>query len=230
MKKTLVILCLIFLAGAAQASAQTTGSISNQVDQLKDKVASKVAQLKLVEKRGVIGQVVKVGNDSFSVEDINGHQVNITVDELTDYTSDENSSFGFSDIKKGTELSLLGLYNKDSEKILARFVNETAIPLFLHGVVIEKDTKNSTLTLNLRDGTTYIVDDENITKDFLYSNNDLQSAVFSKLPIMVNAIVIGFPNPKEKNRITAGRIILFPDSPKDPAIPVTKSEVSPTSP
>jgi hypothetical protein len=228
MKKIFITIFGVLLVIPSFASAQTTNPINDQVDQLKDKVASKVAQLNLVEKKGVIGKVTKVGANSFQLEDINGNLVNVTVDELTDYTSDENSSFNFSDVKKDEELWVLGLHNKDSGKILARFINETAIPLFLRGVIIEKDTKNFTVTINSPDKTTYIVDIENITRTLSYDKNDIVEEGFTKIPTMVNAIVVGFENPKEKNRITAGRIITFPDSPKDPDIELTKSEVEPT--
>jgi hypothetical protein len=94
---------------------------------------------------------------------------------------------------------------------------------------VSKDDKDSTLTLNTADGTSYLVDDENVTKDLLYSKNNLENTSFSKLPTDVNALVIGFESPKEKNRITASRIIVFPDTPRDPQIPITKTETSPTS-
>ena len=50
---------------------------------------------------------------------------------------------------------------------------------------------------------------------------------------MQNGIVIGFLDPKENNRLTASRIITFPDLPANPNIPVaidndTKSTPTPT--
>lgn len=225
MKKVILFLFVLSLLLPNLSFAQTPSGVDQQINELKDKVASKVAQLKLVEKKGVIGKVTDVTNTQITINDINGNPIGIDVDELTDFSSSDNSSFDISDIKKGMEISILGLYNKDSERLLARFVDETTIPVFLQGVITQKDSANYTVTLSTQDGTTYLVDIENVTKTLEYTNGDLSESGFSKLSNMVNAIVVGFPNSKEKNRITAGRIITFPDSPKDPKVSVI--QVSP---
>ena len=74
MKRILIILllCLIFLPSITLAQTKTPTQkvptsdeiekISDKVDELKDKVASRVAQLKLVEKRGIVGVVESVSD------------------------------------------------------------------------------------------------------------------------------------------------------------------------
>ncbi len=229
MRKIIISALIIYLLLPGAAFAQTKLSVNSEIDQLKDKVASKVAQLNLVQKRGVIGKVVEISPSAFTLEDINGNQIDINVDELTTYTSDAKNSFEFSDIKKDSQLSILGLYNKDSRKILARYVDESAIPLFLRGVITDKDAKNFTVNFLAKDGTSYIVDIEDVTKTLLYDDHALTDAGFSKIPTDVNAIVVGFENPKEKGHITAGRFIVFPGTPKDPTIQIVKEEISPTT-
>ena len=226
MRKVILFLLMISIALPNLSFAQTPSGVDQQINDLKNKVASKVAQLKLVEKRGVIGKVTDVTNTQITISDINENPIEIDVDELTDFSSSNISSFDISDIKKGMEISVLGLYNKDSERLLARFVDETTIPVFLQGVITQKDSANYTVTLSTQGGTAYLVDIENVTKTLEYTNGDLSESGFSKLPNMVNAIVVGFPNSKEKDRITAGRIITFPDSPKDPKVPIIQASPS----
>lgn len=205
-----------------------TDSTNQKIDQIKDKVTSKVAKLKLVEKRAVVGTVDSVSGNQLRLNDLNDKTRIIDVDELTKYSSEEDNNFDLSSIKKGTKISVIGLYNKDSERLLARFVNEISIPVFLNGVISGKDDKEYTLNLSTDDGKEYIIDVEDITKSFSFSEGDLKSSGFSKLNAMQNAIVIGYPDPKKSDRITASRIIVFPNVPKNPRIDVEIKEPTET--
>ena len=200
--------------------------INERVGQLKDKVASRVAQLKLVEKRGIMGIVENVTDTQITVNDLNNKTRLVDVDEFTKFSSSGKDSFGISDIKKGSKISALGLYNKESQRLLARFVNETAIPLFLNGVISGKDDDSFTITLSTEDGTNYIVDVEKVTKIFAYQEGELEVLGFTKIKKLENAIILGFADPKEKDRLAATQIITFPNLPKNPNIPII--EISPS--
>ncbi len=206
--------------------------ITNKVDALKNKVASRVAELNLVERRGIMGIVEDSSDTQITIIDLNNKTRIIDVDELTKFSSEDDDSFGISDIKKGSKISALGLYNKESQRLLARFVNEKNLPLFLHGIISEVDEDKFTVTLLTEEGKEYLVDVENITKTFSYDDGELESSGFSKIEKMQNSIVIGFLDPKENNRLTASRIITFPDLPKNPRIQIidndTKSTPTPT--
>jgi len=240
MEKLFFIIFIVFLLMPSYSFGQTTAptnkiptsdendKISNQIDELKNKVASRVAQLKLVEKRGIIGVVQSATDTRITINDLKDKTRIIDVDELTKFSSNDNVSYGISDIKKGAKISVLGLYNKESERILARFINEVTIPLSIQGVITKKDSENFTLTLAIEDGTTYLIDIERVTKSFAYNNGDLETVGFTKIDTMKNAVVLGYPDPKEKNRITVSKIIIFPDTPKNPKIPIIEEDPSPT--
>lgn len=240
MKRLFLISLFVFLFLPSFSFAQTgttknkvptsdqNDKINTQIDDLKNRVASRVAELKLVEKRGIIGVVQSATDTQITINDLKDKTRIIDVDELTKFSSSNNNSYGISDIKKGSKISVLGLYNKESERILARFINEITIPLFIQGVITKKDSANFTLTLAVEDGTTYLVDIERITKSFAYNNGDLETVGFTKIDTMKNAVIIAYPDPKEKNRITASKIIVFPDAPKNPKVPIIEDESSPT--
>src|SRR3989344_7962603 len=108
-----------------------SGLTQQQINALTNKIASRVAQLKLVEKRGVIGKVTDVSNTQITLSDMSGNTRFVDVDEFTKFKSD-SKSFGISDIEKGQKIGALGLYNKQSRRILARFVEVLQIPDFIH--------------------------------------------------------------------------------------------------
>jgi hypothetical protein len=190
MKKLFLILTLLILLNPSITIGQTTDSDENsedptpttkdKVDQIKDKVTDKVEKLNLVEKRGIVGSVESVSDNLVKINDINDKVRIIEVDELTKYSS-ESTSFGFSDIEPGLKISAIGIYNKDSEKLLARFVNEITIPVFISGVITEKNEKDFTVVLSTEDEKKYSIDIENVTKTFLLSDEELTKAGFSDL-------------------------------------------------
>src|SRR3990167_5640769 len=108
-----------FISVAKAASLTPTPDDKAQAikEQLITNIASRVAQLKLVEKRGIIGTVTNVTNTQITLSDIQNNTRFIDVDELTKFTSAKSKeTFGISDITKGTTLGILGLYNKDSRR------------------------------------------------------------------------------------------------------------------
>ena len=232
---TLILFFLIPNLTLAQTPAQNdeteTGS-SNTINQIKEKVTDKVEKLNLVEKRGIVGVVESVNNDQIRLNDLNDKIRIIEVDELTKYSSDETNAFDLTDIEKGVNISAIGLYNKDSGKLLARFLNEISIPVFLNGVISEKNDDDFTITLVTEDEKNYTVDVENITKSFAFEDEGLAQSGFSNLKILQNAIITGYPDPEDENKITATRIIIFPEIPQNPRInveiPESTDEVTPT--
>lgn len=241
MIRILVITLIIFTLSVPNTYGQTKApaknaiptsdeieKISDKVDALKDKVASRVAELNLIERRGIIGVVEDASDTQITVTDLNNKTRIIDVDELTKFSSEDDNSFGISDIEKGSRISALGLYNKESHRLLARFVNEKNIPLFLHGIISKTNEEEFTVTLLTEDGKEYLVDVEKITKSFSYNDGELETSGFSKIELMQNSIVIGFLDPKENNRLTASRIITFPDLPKNPRIQVVDNETKST--
>lgn len=235
MKKiTFSILLILFLFSPSISLAQTTtpedkkptptSKFDSKIDILKNKVASKVAELNLVEKRGFIGTVESTGKNTITLTDLNGNTRIIDTDELTKFSSETNDDFDLSNIKKGSKIGVAGLYNKESRRLLARFVNEISIPLFLQGVLSEKDEKNFTVKITTEENKTYIVDVENITKIFEFNDGNLESTGFSDMEDMQNALIIGYPDKNEDGRVTASKIVVFPDIPKNPRIKVSATE------
>ena len=84
------IISMFILLFANIAHSQTpTQSIK---EQLITNIASRVAQLKLVEKRGIIGTVTNVTNTQITLSDIQNNTRFIDVDELTKFTSAKAST------------------------------------------------------------------------------------------------------------------------------------------
>jgi hypothetical protein len=215
----------------------TTKNLSDQINDLKERIASRVAQLNLVEKRGIVATVSEVSGARITVSDIHGETRFIDVDEITKFSSPSaKSTFGISDLKPGSVISVLGNYNKQSRRILARFIGTFTIPTYLTGHVVTIDRDAFTFTIASEGKKSTIIDVENITKTSSYTDEDeITRSGFSKLTIGDRIAVMGFANRTEKNRLTANRILIFPEIPKNPNIdasiqptPTPTGAVSPT--
>ena len=198
------------------------------INDLKDRIASRVAELKLVEKRGLIGIVTDVSDTQISISDLQNNTRFIDVDELTKFSSPSaKGSFGISDVTKGSKIGVLGLYNKQSRRTLARFVDVLSLPKSVNGVISSKDEENFTLTVASENSRKTTVDIEKVTKTFSYTKEGgLIKSGFSKIKGNEHVIIVGFQDIKDKNKIIASRILVFPEIPKDPRIIIADPALS----
>lgn len=191
----------------------------NRIQKIKDMVASRVAELKLVEKRGILGTVKEVSTSQVTVRDNKGEQRIIDIDELTKFQGktsskdDDDESFGISDIKVGNEVAFVGLYNKQTDRLLARIVLlPKSIPFYMDGVISDMDTKEYTFTIS-NDDEKRVVDFEKSTTAKLYTKADgIKKSGFTTLEEGQRAIVVGFEDDENKH-IIATRILHFSDVP-----------------
>ncbi len=231
----LISITLAFFPSVSQAVSPTpspkptsesvTEKLSDQINNLKEKIASKVATLKLVEKRGTIGVIKEISNSQITIIDLQNDSRVIDVDEITKFTSGSSKDFGMSDLKKEMHISAIGLYNKDSEKLLARFIDVVSPPLVIAGVVAEKDKDNFTLTVALEEGKSYVVDIENITKTLSVIDTDSEKSGFTQIEVGNRVYIVGYLDKKEKNRMVASRILVFASLPKNPKIVIAPAAV-----
>src|SRR5579859_2417101 len=89
-------------AVTAATPTATVSQSEEQINNLKERIASRVAQLNLVEKKGIIGTVSDVSETQLTITDMKGDNRIVDVDELTKFSSPSaKSTFGISDITKG---------------------------------------------------------------------------------------------------------------------------------
>jgi len=219
------------------ADKEKTDSLTEQISELKEKIASRVAQLKLVDKRGIIGIVSDVSDTQVTLKSADGTLRYVDVDEITKFSSpSEKESFGISDIAKGSKVSAIGLYNKQSKRILARFVEVMNMPIILNGTIAEVNGTDFTVRIITEDQKDLLVDIEKVTKTSSYTKADGVTKIgFTKLETGTHALVVGFPDKKERNRVVATRILIFPDLPPNPKIVIpdkllnSSDEVTPST-
>lgn len=218
MKKVSIILLFLTLFLFAKTAFAQSNPIENTIDDLKNRVASRVAELNLVEKRGTVGRVTDVSGNEITLSDVHGNTRFIDVDELTKFSS-EDEDFGISDIENGDELGITGLYNKDSRRILARFVNAISLHELIVGAVSEIDAENFSITVISEEKKNFTVDVETLTRTFSYEEGELVKSGFSRIKLSENVVIFAFSDTNDENRFTASKLFHFPGIPPNPNIP-----------
>lgn len=234
MKQTalLFITTVFFLGATLPAQAATvapTGDVklNSQINQLKEKIASRVSELNLVEKRGMIGVIEEVEANQVTLLDVAGKKRFVDVDELTKFSSNTGgASFGLSDLKKGVKISVIGVYNKQSRHLLARFIRISIDPTVIAGTITALDSKNFVATIATDDEKTQKVDVSTITKIYTYQGEGLAKSGFSQLKVGERVIVTGFADKQDPTLLAASRLITFPGLPKDPNIVIEQPAAS----
>lgn len=229
----LMILSVSAFAAATPTPTATVSQSEQQIDNLKDRIASRVAQLNLVEKKSFIGKVNDVSETQLTITDLSSNNQIIDVDELTKFSApNSKSTFGISDITKGQTVGIIGLYNKDSHRLLARWVDVMDLPLVFSGGILTIDKDAYTFTLATLNNQSVSIDVENITKTSVYTKTGGSvKAGFSKLAVGQRVMVVGFTDSKNKNLIVASRILLFPDLPVNPKITlINPTDIAPITP
>jgi hypothetical protein len=207
-------------------------SLVDEISNLKDRIASRVAQLNLVDKRGIIGVVEDTTSTQITLNDFANNTRYVDVDEITKFSSPSASaSFGISDLTKGTLVSVLGLYNKESRRINARFVTVDSFPTTITGQVISINTTDGTFLVASENNKQTTVDVQPVTKTSSYTKDGgTEKSGFSKMTVGQRVYVSGYQDKKDKLKLISTRIILFPDLPKNPkiVIPTAQLEIKDT--
>ena len=215
----------------AQSSASSSASASPTTppneQAILNKIKKEVSQMNLVEKRGIMGTIVSIGSTSITINDLQNNTRFIDADEITKFYGINGNAIGISDLPKGAVITALGLWNKDSERLLARYINVYQMPDYVSGEVTSIDHVNGTFMIMEEDNKPQKVDVENFTKTYSFTpNSGLSSSGFSKLNVNDRVIIFGYPYKTQPSMVEASRILQFPSASKDPAISLS---VSPTA-
>lgn len=217
------ILYLVFSVLRSYAAPTPTASSSAQ--ELLNNLQDYLSKHPITEKRGILGKATDTSDTQIAISDVNRNIRFVDVDELTKFISSSSSSFGISDIKKGDTLGIVGLYNKESQRILARAIYEEEISSMIHGNIAQVDSQNFVVNVATDDNDQFQVSVERTTRTLSYdsvSQNLIRSG-FSRLKAGEKIFVRGTPDSKNDKLVSADTIIVFPD-----ILKAVKPEISPS--
>lgn len=213
---TIVCLSLFLVSGssvwavAATPSATPTSEKTKQIEDLKERLATKVAELQQTQKRAITGVVKSTSLSTITVETKN-KDVKIELTEtitVAQVLARKRTKLTTDDIDEGDRVTVFGDFDATLDILKATVIfiqGET--PSYLRGTVTAVSAKDFTITLVTAQQQSYSIDFEKTTKMSRWDpTKGLAKAGFSTVAVGDTIHVVGSKVPKQQNRISAARI------------------------
>jgi len=191
-----------------------TSSATNQkIEDLKERLATKVAELQQSQRQAIYGTVKTVSISTLTVEtEKKDIKIELTDDlKVFQNLKGKRTELKGEDIAKGDVVTMFGNYDTAIEVLKAKviFIQSQTDVQFVIGTIKETSKKDYTITVEQKNGKSMLIDFETTTKTSVWNNNAVEKGGFSKLIVGDMVMIAGTPVPKKENRISALRITTF---------------------
>lgn len=191
-------------------------SRNQQIKELKEKIATKVAELKILAPKVLLGEI-KTLSDQKIIITVQETDVNIELSDDTSfsYVSEDGNKkdIKVGQLKVGQKIIVWGTFNKEAQTMTATGVVARDLAKVLTGQIASIDKKNYQFTVSDKSGVLpYTFDINPPTKiNILGDDNKLTKIGFSKLAVGQTVYIYGFVGEKTDNKtlLSAKRIIVL---------------------
>lgn len=224
-----LLLCLFPIMRVwAQTATPSAQKSSVKVDDLMDRLATRVAQLSKTQKKAITGTVNTVSISSFTLETATKNYKIELPDTLKVFQmiKGKRTELSQEDIAKGDIVTAFGGYDETIDTLRASVVwIEPAKPLFkLVGIVDAVDKTDYSFTVKTLEKQTITIDFETSSKLSIFDGTEIGKGGFSKIVPKTYVLIAASSVPNKTNRYSATRILLLQS-----AIPTTTKIPAATS-
>lgn len=213
----LILLIPLMLFPAMAQTPTAEGTVAGQtqkskIDDLKERVATKVAQMRTQVYKAVVGEIKSVDKDSFVLNTPRGEKKILVTEDTKIFriTRGKRTAASLTSLKAGERAAVVGSADPQGE-FVAKIVLVKTLARNVNGVIEKIDKENFAITVkNERKGASYVIDIETTTKIRIWEKGEgLKTSGFSKLKVGDRVHVNGTKG-SEENRISALRILVLP--------------------
>ncbi|MEK7577206.1 MAG: hypothetical protein AAB492_01130 [Patescibacteria group bacterium] len=200
------------MAATHSPNPTITQASQKSLEDLKERLATKVAELRNVVTRAISGTVFSVSVSSGVIETTAKNYKVEFEDELSvaQILNGKRTELSLEDIEKGDLVTVFGSYDGTLELLKAKFVFIESKKVYTRviGTITNIDKEAFAITILTQDGKTMTSDIEKTTKAFSWSTTDgIVKSGFSKMIIADTVHVIGTLDPKKDTNVSAIRIL-----------------------
>lgn len=211
-----ILIVILLLNASYPVLGQTATSAPDlEIQTLKEKIATKVAELRRHSNRAVSGWVTVVTDSELRIKTEKGEEYTIKLDPtLTKYyqiRGGEQREIKIADIKKDNYIIVSGVINEKTVSANFIFVDEAF--LVLSGKVTEADRQNYSLKVSTTDRDIYTLEIETTTKQKIINIKTLaiEGGGFSKIKEGDTVhFVIKKSGEENNNRYSPTKILIIP--------------------
>jgi len=224
-------------AGKSTVTLTPTTDKAKQIEDLKERLATKVAQLRQTQPRAVTGIVKSITVSTATIEtDTKDLKLELTDDiKVIQYLKGVRTKLSLDSLAKGDRVVIFGEYDTTLDLWQAKLILiYTQTGERVSGTITNVDKVGYTLTLATSEKREYVIDIEKNSKTNSWDKvNGITKSGFSKLTVGDTIHVLGVAVPKKENRLSAVRILDLGNLTGAPTPLPTATEtpkISPTAP
>lgn len=195
------------------ASPTPAASIDeSKIQELKDKLATKVAELRENQTRGFLGEIASLNKTSFTLVTSDKEiKVRLSEDTLvSDLTGTKKTDKQIKDLKNLQTAGVIGLYDDQENILSAKIIMLQNMHKIYVGVVALVDKDNGTFTLNLVNGSSQALDYEKNTKADEFVKDELKKSGLSRITAGDQLLVWGVTSEDDNQKVSSVKILRLP--------------------
>ena len=182
-----------------------------QINDLKDRLATKVAELRQLQRKAIFGTVKAVSTSTATIETkTKDVKIELTDDiKIAQIIKGTRTKLTADNLDKGDQVAVFGEFDATLDLLKAKVIFIQAAPTQrIAGMVTDTSKADFTLTVKTPEGKNYIVDIETVTKIAVWTaDKGITKGGFSKITVGDTVHVAGSLVPKKDNRMSASRIL-----------------------
>ena len=204
-------------ASTASPSASPTATVAPtpntkqlQIESLKERLATKVAELRQTQSKAVFGTVKSISVSTLVIETkTKDVKIDLTDDiKVAQILKGVRTKLTIENVKKGDEVTIFGTYDSTLDLLKAKYIFIQNKPLErVTGVVTDINRDDFTLTIQTTEERSIVIDIETTSRTVRWDGTSIVKSGFSKIAIGDTLHIQGTAVPKKENRYSAIRIL-----------------------
>lgn len=226
---------VIPMVHAQNATPSSTVEAQDKIDSLKERLATKVAELRKSIPKAVTGTVSDVSISQVTI-DVGGKAIKIELPdevEVKQIIRTKMTDLDTDDIDKNDRVTVFGSFDETLDVLTPTtvFIEPATFPKRIHGFITEIDEDDFTVTIRGLDNVSYTLDIETSTRTNGYTPADgIQKSGFSQLESGMFLSVLGTEHKTIQDRLTATRILHLPSNADSNPSPLGGDEAQSATP
>lgn len=188
--------------------------VQDKIDDLKERLATRVAEIRAKSKRAFHGTIVEKDDVTFSLE--NGeNKTTIVVDDQTiieQITASGKNTITASTLEVGEKITAFGILDLDQKTLIAKRVIVRKTPIMFYGTAKKVDQNKGIITVSDIGGEEYAFDYEIRTKCVIWDSGEKKLSSCGLSKISEGDFIFARVQPKEEGEevYTVLRILVLP--------------------
>jgi hypothetical protein len=191
--------------------SSASGEKTKKLEELKDRLATKVAELRQTQRKALFGTVLEVSLVSLTLETPNKNvklELGDTL-KIVQLIKDKRTTLSTSDISKGDIVTVFGEYDPTIDLLRPKIIVIQKKPSkHIRGKIKEINKTDFSINVETNDAQVYVIDIESTTRSLGWTQaGGMVKSGFSKFTVGDTVLVSGQPVPKKDLRISADRVV-----------------------